>query len=106
AAAHALMAYAQGTATMRSDAQGFLFAGEHADSARPPLPKSAPLTPAAKLDEELAAVGFYFSGHPLDDVVDVLRRKRTTLFADALAQARAGAEAVRMAGGIVRPQGR
>jgi DNA polymerase III subunit alpha len=106
AAADALMAYAQSTATMRSDAQGFLFAGEHADSARPPLPKSTPLTPAAKLDEELAAVGFYFSGHPLDDVVELLRRKRTTLFADALAQARAGAEAFRMAGVIRRRQER
>ncbi|HEX3407907.1 MAG TPA: OB-fold nucleic acid binding domain-containing protein, partial [Caulobacteraceae bacterium] len=81
--------------------QASLFGGEHADAARPRLPKTAPFAPAAKLDEELAAVGFYLSGHPLDDVVEVLRRKRTTLFADALNQARAGAEAFRMAGVIL-----
>jgi DNA polymerase-3 subunit alpha len=47
-------------------------------------------------------VGFYLSGHPLDDVVEALRRRRTTLYADALAQARAGVEAFRMAGVVRR----
>jgi DNA polymerase-3 subunit alpha len=95
------MAYAGSVAAERTSGQASLFGGEHADAARPRLPKTAPLAPAAKLDEELAAVGFYLSGHPLDDVVELLRRKRTTLFADALAQARAGAEAFRMAGVIL-----
>ncbi len=106
AAADDLMAYAQSVAAERTSGQASLFGGEHADAGRPRLPKTAPLAPAAKLDEELAAVGFYLSGHPLDDVLEVLRRKRTTLFADALAQARAGAEAFRMAGVIRRRQER
>jgi DNA polymerase-3 subunit alpha len=106
AAADDLMAYAQSMASERSSGQASLFGGEHADAGRPRLPKTAPLAAAAKLDEELAAVGFYLSGHPLDDVIEVLRRKRTTLFADALAQARAGAEAFRMAGVIRRRQER
>jgi DNA polymerase-3 subunit alpha len=101
AAADDLMAYAASIASERASGQASLFGGEHADAGRPRLPKTAPLAPAAKLDEELAAVGFYLSGHPLDDVVEVLRRKRTTLFADALAQAKAGAEAFRMAGVIL-----
>ena len=63
-------------------------------------------SPPTKLDEELAAVGFYLSGHPLDDVVEVLRRRRTTLYVDALTQARAGAEAFRMAGVVRRRQER
>jgi DNA polymerase-3 subunit alpha len=106
AAADDLIAYAQSVAAERLSGQVSLFGGEHADAARPRLPKTAPLLPAAQLDEELAAVGFYFSGHPLDDVVEVLRRKRTTLYADALAQARAGAEAFRMAGVVRRRQER
>jgi DNA polymerase-3 subunit alpha len=54
-----------------------------------------------RLDNELAAIGFYLSGHPLEDMVEPLRRKRTDLYADALAKAVGGAEALRMAG-IVR----
>ena len=106
AAADDLIAYAQSVAAERNSGQATLFGGEHADAARPRLPKTQPLPPAAKLDEELAAVGFYLSGHPLDDVIEVLRRKRTTLYADALVQARAGAEAFRMAGVIRRRQER
>jgi DNA polymerase-3 subunit alpha len=106
AAADDLIAYAQSIAAERSAGQVSLFGGEHADAARPRLPKVAPLAPAAKLDEELAAVGFYLSGHPLDDVVEMLRRRRVTLYVDALTQARAGGEAFRMAGVVRRRQER
>ena len=44
-------------------------------------------TPTERLDQELAAVGFYLSGHPLDDMVAALRRKRTDLLTDAVAKA-------------------
>jgi DNA polymerase-3 subunit alpha len=106
AGADDLIASAQSVAAERLAGQATLFGGEHADAARPRLPTTTPLTPAAQLDEELAAVGFYFSGHPLDDVIEVLRRKRTTLYADALLQARAGSEAFRMAGVVRRRQER
>jgi DNA polymerase III subunit alpha len=101
AAADDLIGYAQSVAAERNSGQANLFGGEHADAVRPRLPKTAPFEPASKLTEELAAVGFYLSGHPLDDVMEVLRRRRTTLYVDALAGARAGSEAFRMAG-IVR----
>ncbi|HEY1752432.1 MAG TPA: DNA polymerase III subunit alpha [Caulobacteraceae bacterium] len=106
AAADDLIAYAQAIASERMSGQASLFGAEHADAGRPRLPKTQPLTPTAQLDEELAAVGFYLSGHPLDDVVEVLRRKRATLVADALIQAAAGAEAFRMAGVVRRRQER
>ena len=51
-------------------------------------------------------MGFYLSGHPLEDMVEVLRRRRSTLYADALAQAQGGAEAFRMAGVVRRRQER
>ncbi|MFI4976936.1 MAG: DNA polymerase III subunit alpha [Caulobacterales bacterium] len=106
AAADTLVAYAQSVAADRDSAQESLFGAEHADAARPRLPKVAPWAPAQQLDEELAAVGFYLSGHPLDDVVEVLRRRRTTLYIDALALAQGGSEAFRMAGVVRRRQER
>ncbi len=39
-----------------------------------PLPDAAPWPGMRKLEEEYAAVGFYLSGHPLDDYMDVLSR--------------------------------
>jgi DNA polymerase-3 subunit alpha len=106
AAADDLMAYSQSVAAERSSGQATLFGAEHADASRPRLPKTLPMAAPVQLDEELAAVGFYFSGHPLDDVMEMLRRRRTTMFADALVQARAGSEAFRMAGVVRRRQER
>ena len=51
-------------------------------------------------------MGFYLSGHPLEDMIGLLRRHRTTLYIDALAQCAAGAEAFRMAGVVRRKQER
>ena len=52
-------------------------------------------------------MGFYLSGHPLDDMVDALRRKRRTdLLTDAIAKAEGVAEALRMAGVVRRRQER
>ncbi|MEO8925960.1 MAG: DNA polymerase III subunit alpha [Caulobacteraceae bacterium] len=105
AGAESLIAYAQSMAADRASAQESLF-GEQAEAARPRLPRTEPWDPVRQLDEELAAVGFYLSGHPLDDMVEVLRRHRTTLLVDAMAQAAAGAEAFRMVGMVRRRQER
>jgi DNA polymerase-3 subunit alpha len=106
AAAEALAAYGQSVAAERASSQASLFGGDHAEAARPRLPKVEPWPAADQLDQELAAVGFYLSGHPLEDMVDILRRKRTTLYADAVGLAEGGAEAFRMAGVIRRKQER
>jgi len=105
AAADSLIAYAQSVAADRASAQESLF-GEQADAARPRLPKTELWDPVRQLDEELSAVGFYLSGHPLDDMVELLRRNRTTLFVDAVTAAAAGAEAFRMVGVVRRRQER
>jgi DNA polymerase-3 subunit alpha len=105
AAAESLIAYAQSVATDRASAQESLF-GEQAEAARPRLPRAELWNPVQRLDEELAAVGFYLSGHPLDDMIEILRRHRTTLYIDAIAAAAAGAEAFRMAGVVRRRQER
>ena len=105
-AAESLVGYGQSVAADRASAQGSLFGGDQAEAARPRLPKPDPWSPAERLDHELAAVGFYLSGHPLDDMVEALRRRRTDLLTDAIAKAVAGAEALRMAGVVRRKQER
>ncbi|MDR3511098.1 MAG: DNA polymerase III subunit alpha [Caulobacteraceae bacterium] len=105
AVADDLIAYGQSVAAERASAQATLF-GEQADAARPRLAKCDPWTQTEQLDEELAAVGFYLTGHPLEDMIPVLRRRRTTLLSEALVQAEAGMEAFRMAGIVRRRQER
>ena len=105
AAADQLIAYAQSLAADRASSQESLF-GEASDAARPRLPRTEAWNPVARLDEELAAVGFYLSGHPLEDMVGLLRRQRVTLYLDALTASRSGAEAFRMAGVVRRRQER
>ena len=106
AAAESLAAYGQSVAAERASSQHSLFGGDHAEAARPRLPKVEPWPQAEQLDQELSAVGFYLSGHPLQDMVDMLRRKRVTLYADAVGLAEGGAEAFRMAGVVRRKQER
>ncbi|HWE45269.1 MAG TPA: DNA polymerase III subunit alpha [Caulobacteraceae bacterium] len=100
-----LIAHMQSVAEDRASAQVNLFGADH-EAVKPRLPKIEPWVGPERLDEELAAVGFYLSGHPLEDLVDVLRRKRTTLYAEALQQAEDGKEAFRMAGIVRRRQER
>lgn len=106
AAADVLVGHGQSMAADRASSQASLFGGDQAEAQRPRLPKAEPWTPVQRLDEELAAVGFYLSGHPLDDMVTALRRRRTDLLADVIPKAEAGAEAFRMAGVVRRKQER
>jgi DNA polymerase-3 subunit alpha len=106
ASAEALAAYGQSVAAERASSQASLFGGDHAEAARPRLAKTEPWIQSEQLDQELSAVGFYLSGHPLEDMVEVLRKKRTTLYADAVGLAEGGVEAFRMAGVIRRKQER
>ena len=105
ACADTLMAYAQSMTAERASAQVSLFGGDVA-AQRPRLQACEPWVHGQQLDEELAAVGFYLSGHPLEALSDVLRRKRTVLMAETAALAEAGHEAFRMAGVVRRKQER
>ena len=105
-AADVLVAHSQMVAADRASAQVSLFGGEQSDASRPRLPRTETWDQIRRLDEELAAVGFYLTGHPLEDMVEVLRRRRTTMLADALVQAEAGSEAFKMAGMVRRRQER
>jgi DNA polymerase-3 subunit alpha len=107
ASADVLLAYGQAAAEDRGSSQGsFSFGVDHAEKSRPRLAKTEAWSDIRKLDEELVAVGFYLTGHPLESMIEALRRRRTTFLADALVQAAAGAEAFRMAGVVRRRQER
>ncbi|HEX8568769.1 MAG TPA: DNA polymerase III subunit alpha [Caulobacteraceae bacterium] len=105
ASADTLCAHGQSVAADKASAQTSLFGGVE-DSPRPRLARAEDWTGPDRLDQELAAVGFYLTGHPLEDVTEALRKRRTTLLAEALALANEGHEAFRMAGVVRRKQER
>jgi DNA polymerase-3 subunit alpha len=98
------IAYAQSMAAERAASQVNLF-GSSASS-RPRVPHVVAKSGPERLDEELAAIGFYLSGHPLQDMLDVFKRRNVTLYAEALGLAGEGREAFRMAGVVRRRQER
>jgi DNA polymerase-3 subunit alpha len=82
--------------------QGALFALDSAPALdKPKLSVVEEWTPQLRLDEERAAVGFYFSGHPLDDYEKELQRLNVVTYLEAAARAKIGKSSVQMAG-VVR----
>lgn len=77
-AAPTLAAACAAAAEDRAGGQGGLF-GEAEPAMRAALPQDSPWNMQDKLDAEFAAIGFYFSGHPLDDVLETLEPGRVTL---------------------------
>ncbi len=108
ASAETLLSMAQHAAQQRESAQASLFGGgdAQAELARPPLPNPEPWSPTQRLDEELAAIGFYLSGHPLDDLREQLAGRGVVFFSDAPARVADGATALRLAGVVRRRQER
>lgn len=104
--ADTLMAYAQSVAAERASSQVSLFGADQVGAARPRLASVEPWAGPDRLDPELAAVGFYLSGHPLEDLTSTLKRKRVTFVAEATPLAEAGHEAFIMAGVVRRKQER
>jgi len=108
AASETLCAIAQAAHAERESAQVSLFGAGGNDPValeRPPLPSFEPWEASRRLDEELAAIGFYLSGHPLDAFSEVLARRGAVGWAELLQRVQEGAvRAVRMAGIVRRRQ--
>ncbi len=100
AAVDAMLAAAQRTHDDLSVGQSELFG---AGAARTPLALShvEPWPPAERLQKEFAAIGFFLSGHPLDDYAATLKRMRVQSWAEFARAVRAGASAGRVAGTVV-----
>ncbi len=71
----ALVAYSAACHDAASSSQVSLFGEAGDDLPEPRLPTVADWLPAERLAEEFQAIGFYLTGHPLDDYSAALRRK-------------------------------
>jgi DNA polymerase III subunit alpha len=100
AAVDAMLASAQRAHDDLSVGQSELFGG---GAARPPLAigQIEPWLPAERLQKEFGAIGFFLSGHPLDDYAAVLKRMRVQSWAEFARAVRGGASAGRVAGTVV-----
>src|SRR5439155_24703327 len=65
------------------------------------MPAAEPWLPADRLQKEFDAIGFFLSGHPLDDYAAALARLRVQSWADFARAVKAGASAGRVAGTVV-----
>ena len=65
------------------------------------LPQMEPWLPAERLRREYEAVGFFLSGHPLDDYAAVLKKLRVQPWAEFARAVKAGATAGRVAATVV-----
>ncbi|MPZ40124.1 MAG: DNA polymerase III subunit alpha [Rhizobiales bacterium] len=85
--------------------QSELFGGP---AARTPLilPAAEPWTPTERLQKEFDAIGFFLSGHPLDDYAPALQRMRVQSWVEFSRSVKAGASAGRVAGSVVSRQER
>lgn len=101
-----LLSLSSDAAERRASSQVNLFAGDDDAMPPPPLPKRKPWTPTEALDEELAAIGFYLSGHPLDNLRPLFAKRRVVFSADAPQMIQEGHSAFRMAGVVRRRQER
>ncbi|PWB64512.1 MAG: DNA polymerase III subunit alpha [Bradyrhizobiaceae bacterium] len=77
-----------------------LFGGAAA-RAELPLPAAEPWLPGERLQKEFDAIGFFLSGHPLDEYALALKRLRVLSWSEFAAAVKAGATAGRVAGTVV-----
>jgi DNA polymerase-3 subunit alpha len=100
AAVDAILATAQRTQVDTVRGQSELFGGVAAHSSIA-VPALEPWLPAERLQREYEAVGFFLSGHPLDDYVAALKRLRVQSWAEFARAVKSGAGAGRVAGTVV-----
>ncbi|MBU2983125.1 DNA polymerase III subunit alpha [Lentibacter algarum] len=101
-----LMGYSSAIHDQKNSNQVSLF-GEAGDDL--PEPRLSPVQdwlPAERLGEEFKAVGFYLSGHPLDDYMAPLKRKQVLTLEEVQAKAEGGAFIAKMAGVVAGRQER
>ena len=100
AAVDTMLATAQRTHEDAAIGQSELFGGAAAP-APIALPAVEPWLPAERLQREYEAVGFFLSGHPLDDYAAALKRLRVQSWLEFSRAVKAGASAGRVAGTVV-----
>lgn len=102
----AILAYSAAMHDQRNSAQGGLFGDSGEDLPEPRLPMPEDWLPTERLAMEHLAIGFYLSGHPLDDYLGPLKRKKVKTLAEVEAKARSGAFVAKLAGTVSGKQER
>jgi DNA polymerase-3 subunit alpha len=96
----AIMAHAQRTGAAAAMGQSELFGGSGPRAALQ-LHEAEAWLPAERLNREYDAVGFFLSGHPLDDYAAALKRLRVLPWSEFARSVKAGATAGRLAASVV-----
>ncbi|RAP40128.1 DNA polymerase III subunit alpha [Rhodovulum viride] len=102
----ALVAYSAAIHDQRASAQVSLFGEAGEDLPEPRLASVTDWLPNERLAEEQKAIGFYLSGHPLDDYMPALRRKKVMTRAEVEEKTKSGPALVQMAGAVAGRQER
>jgi len=103
----ALVGYSAAIHDQKKSSQVSLFGDAGDDLPEPRLSAAADWVAAERLSEEFKAVGFYLSGHPLDDYMPALKRKQImTLDEVMIKAAQSGAIVAKMAGTVAGRQER
>jgi len=102
----ALMNYSAAIFDQKKSSQVSLFGDAGEDLPEPRLAPVDDWLPAERLTEEFRAVGFYLSGHPLDDCMAVLKRQDVKTLDDVTARAGQGPFLAKMAGVVTARQER
>ena len=102
----ALVNYSAAIHEQKNSNQVSLFGEAGDDLPEPRLMQAADWLPAERLNEEFKAVGFYLSGHPLDDYMSALKRKGVMTLDEVRAKAERGPMIAKMAGVVAGRQER
>ncbi|AOZ68658.1 DNA polymerase III subunit alpha [Rhodobacter xanthinilyticus] len=95
-----LMAWSAAVAEAKASAQVSLF-GEAGDDLPPPrMADTDDWLPGERLAEEHKAIGFYLSGHPLEDYLPALKRKKVMTLEEVQAKAVGGPFFAKIAGEV------
>ncbi len=101
-----LVAYSTATHDERNSNQISMFGDGGEELPAPRLPAPEDWLPTERLGHEHQAVGFYLSGHPLDDYAGPLKRQRVETLKDLAGKVRGGPITAKIAGTVASRQER
>ncbi|MDX5357101.1 MAG: DNA polymerase III subunit alpha, partial [Rhodobacterales bacterium] len=95
-----LVAWSAAVHEARASAQVSLFGEAGADLPPPRIIGRNDWLPVERLQQEHQAIGFYLSGHPLDDWMGALKRKNVMTLAEVTRRAEGGPVVAKLAGSV------
>ena len=102
----ALVAYSAAIHEAQASNQVSLFGEAGADLPEPRIANRDDWLPVERLAQEHQAIGFYLSGHPLDDYMAPLKRKQVMTLTELTARAQNGPLVAKLAGSVSSRQER